>query len=77
MTVDLEPHLPSDDWFEVALQFRPDGVVSAWVNREHVGTSPLHLHELETTRWRLQLIGSSWETEVLVRNLRVWEGARY
>jgi hypothetical protein len=77
LTIDLDPHLPSSDWFQVGLQARPDGAVSEYLNQAYVGAAPLRLVDMESSPLRVVLIGSSWETEALVKNLRVWEGARY
>lgn len=75
--LELNEPLPNDDWTHLAVQMRADGEVSVFVNRELVGTSPLRARNDTDTRWRILLIGSSWETEALARDLYVWEGPRY
>jgi DNA-binding SARP family transcriptional activator len=75
--LDASHRLPSSDWVHVALGLRADGHLSAYLNRELVGSAPVRVQNGPDTRWRVLLLGSSWETEVLVRNLTVWEGLRY
>jgi DNA-binding SARP family transcriptional activator len=76
-TTVVSPHFPSDDWVHVAMQMRPDGETAFFVNREGVGTAPLRAENGPGTEWRVMLLGASWETQVLVRNLRLWEGTSY
>lgn len=75
--VDAQPHLPSDDWRHVALQLRADGELTLLVEREPVATAPVRVDNSEGTRWHVLLIGAAWETELHVRNLRLWDGPRY
>lgn len=77
LIVPTPDQLPTTDWTHVALQFRPDGELSIWVNREHAFTAPLHIENDPDTRWRALLVGASVDTEVLVRNVRLWDGPRY
>ncbi len=75
-TLDLSRHLPSDDWVHLTLEMRADGRTSAYLDREYVGTAPLHAANTPGSRWRILLFGTTWETETLVRNLVVWDGIR-
>jgi len=77
MDMDLSPHLPTDNWTHAALQMRADGTLTLLVNRTPVATSPLRMRNGPDTEWRVMLLGSSWETEALVRDFTLWEEPRY
>ncbi len=75
LTFRAPDHLPPDDWTQIALQLRPDGTLEVLLNRTPMATSPIRVEP--DTSWRILLIGSSYETEVLARNVSIWDGPRY
>jgi hypothetical protein len=75
--VRLPADLPSDDWVHVTVQVRGDGMPFFFVNRRLVGAGPLRLTNLDSPTWHVNLGGKSVGTELLVRRLVVWRGARF
>jgi hypothetical protein len=75
--VRLPGALPASDWTAVALQVRPDGEVSLFLNREHVATSPVSLVTEGTGGWFLLLDGKSVGADTFLRDLVIWEEVRY
>ena len=75
--VRLPADLPSDDWVHVTVQVRGDGMPLFFVNRRLVGAGPLRLTDLDSPTWHVNLGGKSVGTELLVRRLVVWRGARF
>ncbi len=73
----VSPHLPSDDWVHLALQVRPDGFATVFVNREMVFQSEIRLEGHATAGWKIELAGASVDTELLIRNLTLWRGERF
>jgi len=69
--------IPATGWTAVALQVRADGEVSLFLDREHAATSPVNLSTGDDGPWLLLLMGKSVGSEVLVRDLAVWEELRY
>lgn len=67
----------SGDWNRLALQVRADGETSIWLNGEHVVTGRLHADLTRRDGWRIGLFGRAVDTELWVRDLIVWRGARY
>jgi hypothetical protein len=65
------------EWNRLAIQVRADGEVSAWINGEHVVTSPLLADVSGLPDWRVALLGRSVDTQLWVRDLIVWLGLRY
>jgi hypothetical protein len=51
--------------------------VSLFLDREHAATSPVNLSTGDDGPWLLLLMGKSVGSEVLVRDLAVWEELRY
>jgi hypothetical protein len=74
---DLPELLPTDDWVHVGVQLRADGEVTYLVGRQPVFVGPVALRNEPGDRWRVRVTGASVGTEVLVRNLILWEGPRY
>ena len=70
------PFLPSRDWVHLALQVRPDGLTSFFVNREQINVSRYPALP-NTFTWKIELAGASVDTELLVRNLTLWRGERF
>ena len=75
--VRLPEDLPSDDWVHVTVQIRGDGMPFFFVNRRLVGAGPLRLAGLDSPTWHVNLTGQAVGTELLVRRLVVWRGARF
>ncbi len=69
--------IPAKEWTAVALQVRADGEVSLFLDREHVATSPVDLSTGDDGPWLLLLTGKSVGSDVLVRDLVIWEELRY
>lgn len=64
-------------WNQLTLQIQPDGVVGIWVNGEYANAGQLSIDKRIPSGWRLAILGASVDTELLVRDLIVWRGARY
>jgi DNA-binding SARP family transcriptional activator len=77
MRLHVSDTLSTDDWTHLALQMRADGTLTYFVNRTPVGTSSIRVDNDPEVEWRILILGSSWETEALARNLLVWDGPRY
>jgi DNA-binding SARP family transcriptional activator/energy-coupling factor transporter ATP-binding protein EcfA2 len=75
--VDLPPHLSSDDWIHLGLQVRGDGQVMMVLDREVAAEGVVRLSSDPGSQWRISLTGEALGTELLVRQLRVWQGERY
>jgi hypothetical protein len=75
--VSADPDLPSRDWVHLALQIRPDGTFTVFVNRRLVSQSQHPLKEYKDYLWKIELGGASVDTELLVRNLTLWRGERF
>lgn len=73
----VPPHFTSSEWTHIALQVGPDGDVSLYVNREYVGSGLVRLPMRAGEAWRVILHGASVDTRLLLRNLVLWDGARY
>ena len=69
--------LPTEDWVHAAFQVRPDGYLQLFVNHQLVATSALRVDLQPDQRFRISLTGAAVGTELLVRNLSLWEGVRY
>lgn len=69
--------LPTDDWVHVGIQLDSDGETAFLLDRRIAFTLPTLVDVGPGTRWRVMILGASEDTELLVRDLRVWEGARY
>jgi hypothetical protein len=70
---DVSPHLPSDQWVPLRLEVQPDGKARVFLNGSLVA-SPALLVRTGSGDWRVMLKGASVETELVVRNVSVWEG---
>jgi DNA-binding SARP family transcriptional activator len=68
--------LPSSAWTHVALQVRPDGKASLYLNRRHVAETP-HAIPMPAEGWRAALFGAALETRVFARNLALSHGPRF
>jgi hypothetical protein len=73
--------LPEDmdpsDWVHLALQIRPDGTVTTWVNHSYAHEARARLPIAEGSLWRVYLSGASVDTHLHVRSVTVWPGQRY
>lgn len=75
--VGLPEDFSSSTWTHLALQVRPDGVVSVVANRQFVRQVGLRVGVDTDALWRVRLYGASVDTHLYVRNLTVWRGLRY
>ena len=75
------PRIPEEvdpsEWTQMALQIRPDGVLTLFVNGEPVRRIGFRIAVHPDELWRLRIFGASVDTEVLVRSVTVWTGLRY
>ncbi len=69
--------LPGDGWVHLALQVDASGAVEVFVDRESVLETDLRLPIDTAEAWYVDLAGAAVNTDLLVRNLVVWEGLRY
>lgn len=69
--------VPGDRWFHVALEVRPDGGVSAYLDREKVLEAPVHLRLEEVPLWTVMIAARTVGTTAHVRNLAAWTEPRY
>jgi hypothetical protein len=69
--------LPADDWTHLALVVAPDGHARLLINREEVAQLPYLLRLDPRARWHAKVYGRSVDTQLLVRNLVLWDGMRY
>ena len=73
----LPDELPADGWVHLAIQVRGDGMTRFFLNRRPIGTGLLRLTGLEAPNWHVLLLGKSVDTELLVRRVVLWRGARF
>jgi hypothetical protein len=73
--VPLPDVLPTDDWVTVAVHRRPDGFVELRVSGERRSTSRFRLPLEPGRRFRILLLGAAEDTELYVRDVRLWRGA--
>lgn len=71
------PGLGGEEWNSLGLQLRPDGRFSAIVNGVEAGVFPEPVEVPAGARFNLLIIGRAEDTELLLRNVTVREGARY
>lgn len=76
-TVELPPYFPTEEWVSLSLQLQPDGTASVLVDRQPVAEMPLPLAADYEGMWRVWITGASVDTELLIRDLALWRGARY
>ena len=75
--VALPEGLSSDDWIHLGLQVRGDGQAMMVLDREVRAEGVVRLSSAPGSQWRISLTGEALGTELLVRQLRVWQGERY
>lgn len=73
----LPEGLSSDDWIHLGLQVRGDGQVRMVLDRQVVAEGVVRLTSDPGSQWRISLFGEALGTELLLRQLRVWQGERY
>ena len=64
-------------WTRVAFTVLADGRVSLFHDQRHWLTLPHRIDLNPDLPWRVTLLGASMDTEVLVRYVTAWQGARY
>jgi DNA-binding SARP family transcriptional activator len=74
---DLPEDFDTAAWTRLALQVRPDGIVSVFANRRFLRQLGFLVRVNREDSWKLLLYGASVDTEALVRSMTVWRGTRY
>lgn len=69
--------LPANTWVHLAIVLTPDGKGRLLLNHKEVAHLQYPVHLAPDVRWRVQLTSRAADTKLLVRNLVLWEGARY
>ena len=73
----LPESMDPSDWTRLALQIRPDGQVSLFVDRKQAYVATARLGGLADGLWRVRIAGKSVDTEAYVREVMVWRGMQY
>lgn len=74
--IPIDTLLQPERWQRLAVQIRPDGLVSATVNDSVVGVHPIRVRNDSTARWHAVVIGHSVDNELLLRDLTLWSEER-
>jgi hypothetical protein len=69
--------LPSDAWHNITLVLAPDGAVRLLIDREEVGSVPAVTANGPALRWHVMIHTRAVDTQLLLRDLVLWEGIRY
>ena len=75
--LDIPEEVQQGEWTHLAIQLRPDGEVSFYMNHRYLGTAPGRLPVEPDSEWRVALLGAALDTRLFVRNLVVWGEPRY
>ncbi len=75
--VDAGAFLNQDDWNRFALQMRPDGRVSLFVNDRFLVSHPVRADNSADTRWRVLIVDRAADTRLFLRDVTLWNEARY
>jgi hypothetical protein len=75
--LDIPEEVQQGEWTHLAIQVRPDGEVSFYMNHRYLGTAPGRLPVEPDGEWRVALLGAALDTRLFVRNLVVWGEPRY
>lgn len=68
---------PTTDWRHVTILLAPDGNATLLLDRQEAAHLSYPLYNGPGLRWRVNIIGRAADTQLLVRNLVLWEGMRY
>lgn len=71
------PDLPTDEWVRAAMILAPDGNGRLLLNQREVARLPFPVHKAADQRWYVLLNGRAADTQLLIRDLVLWEGMRY
>lgn len=69
--------LPADDWRRVSIVLAPDGNARLLLNQQEVARLAWPVHNGPQVRWYVQIDGAADDTQLLMRDLVLWEGTRY
>jgi hypothetical protein len=72
---DVSSALPSQNWIPLRMEIQPDGMVRLFLGGALAAAPDLPVRP-GSDDWRVVLGGASLDTEVLVRNVNMWEGLR-
>ena len=75
-TFDLPGEPDFARWNRLGLRVEPDGTATLTFNGETVGRARMRLRDLAEGRWWIIIVGGAQDTELLIRNVRVWSVAR-
>jgi len=75
--VDGSELLKQDDWNRFALQMRADGLVSLFVNDAFLVAHPIRADNRPDSRWRVLIKDRAADTRLLLRDVTLWNEARY
>lgn len=68
---------PTNGWTHVAIVLAPDGQARLLLNGEEAARLPVPAAMEPGARWYVDLMGRAADTQLLVRDLVLWEGMRY
>jgi hypothetical protein len=71
------PLLPADDWRRVSIVLASDGNARLLLNQQEVARLPWPVYNTAGVRWFVQIDGAAVDTQLLIRDLVLWEGMRY
>jgi hypothetical protein len=69
--------LPSDAWHHLTLILAPDGAARLLIDREERGSAPSITVNGPDLHWHIVLFSRAVDTQLLLRDLVLWEGIRY
>lgn len=69
--------LDDGKWHHLGLQLDPTGALSVIVDRTVIGRHPLPFPPGSASPLRIGVLGRAQDTDLLIRDLVVWRGARY
>ncbi len=75
--VDAGEYLNPDGWNRFALQLRADGRVSLFINDAFVVSHPKPLNNAPGSKWRVLILDRAADTHVYLRDVALWDEARY
>lgn len=75
--VDAGDHLNPDGWNRFALQLRADGIVSLFINDHFVASHPKPVNNAPGSKWRILILDRAADTHVYLRDVALWDEARY
>ncbi len=64
-------------WFHLALELRPDGQASLWLDHRKLLTAPVHVAIDPARLWTVRLAARAVGTDIYVRDLALWTEPRF